>query len=503
MKMFRPTVVVSMLAVTGSGFSFLNQLVLARYFGTGSQMDTYLVAISLPLTVSALVVALLGYQLVPALLGAEPSLGREGALLRSLAWGLGGIAVIVAVAGAGLAGWIVPILDPGLSVPQYFQTERLARIAWMCLPLAVLAAIYTAGLHIRQRFAGAALLASAPMTGSLVFCLLAHGSLGVSAAVWGQLAGYLVMPIVLRLALGCQGPGHDWARLRKILVDLPVAFAALLVFVIFPFSDAIWGSRLGPGTVSYLGYAQRLLIGFSGVAITGASTVLFPRLARHAAAGRSQALLKELGLSLRMILVFMVPAATVFCVLAPLTVRVLFQRGAFHDEDAAAVGVLLRPMLAGVVAMSCAGLIFKALFARGNLSAAAALSLTGTIAYWAFSGLFGHIFGFVGIGIAYAVSWCLVLSLGLRYLWPAGLPARNCRFIVRVATASLLIGVACGLAIRSFRSAVSPGPPGLLVFVVGTWLAAAVLYVIAGNTILATEEMQILTRRAWRMLRRA
>jgi putative effector of murein hydrolase len=46
--MFRSTLIVSLLAALGSVVSFFNQLVLARLFGTGEQMDAYLLSVSIP-----------------------------------------------------------------------------------------------------------------------------------------------------------------------------------------------------------------------------------------------------------------------------------------------------------------------------------------------------------------------------------------------------------------------------------------------------------------------
>src|SRR4051812_16966975 len=74
--MLRATMLVSLLAALGSGISFLNQLVLAHIFGANSEMDAYLLAISVPLTISGLITGVLSYQLVPALQRAEVEMGQ-------------------------------------------------------------------------------------------------------------------------------------------------------------------------------------------------------------------------------------------------------------------------------------------------------------------------------------------------------------------------------------------------------------------------------------------
>jgi putative peptidoglycan lipid II flippase len=139
---FRSTLIVSLFAALGSGISFLNQLVLARYFGTTMEMDAYLVAVSLPMTIAALLSGVLNYQLVPALQRVESSHHGANALIRSLTLGLGGGATCLAVIGIGAANWMISMLNPGLSAEQHNVTVRLAHIAWVYLPLSVLGAIY-------------------------------------------------------------------------------------------------------------------------------------------------------------------------------------------------------------------------------------------------------------------------------------------------------------------------------------------------------------------------
>ena len=505
--MFRSTLIVSILAALGTGVSFLNQLILARIFGTSAQMDAYLMAISLPLTISSLLAGVLNYQLVPALRHSETTTGGADSLMRSLAWGLGGGAAILSLIGSAAAIWEMRIMNSGLSAAQLALIVKLAHITWLCLPLAVLGTIFTAGLHIRQRFAAATLIAALPMAASIVICVLFHSAIGIEAPVWGQFLGYLAMPVGLRLALGKSRPGQDWTGTWKLLGQAPLALISVLLFVIYPFSDAIWGSRIGLSAVSYLGYAQRLLVGFSGLAVVGATTVLFPHLARQAAEGEHQALRRDLGFSLRTMLVCMAPAAAIIGVLSVPAVQVLFQRGAFRLSDARALGGLLRPMLAGMVAMSCMGLVFKGLFARGQVRAAAVLSLTGSFVYFALSGLLGSWLGLLGVGYAYAVSWWLVLFMGLKYLWREvpfwRLLGSGLGFAVRLGAAAALVAVVAWIGALLLPVNSVAGFPRRVLVLIGTGTVALCSYIAFGNGPVALPEVRLLTRQAVKLARRS
>lgn len=504
--MFRSTLIVSALAALCSAVSLLNQLMLARFFGASEHMDAYLLAVSLPVTISGLVVSVLNFQLLPALQHAKVEAGTHEPLLRALLLGLGFAAVGLALAGSAAARWLVTAQDAQL-VPATLVTN-LARVAWLWVPLAVIAAIYTAGLHLRQHFVLATLLQIAPMVGTMAFCLFGYSQLGSYAIVWGQFAGYIVMAGGLCLAYGPLRPlKPDWKEFRKLAGKMPLAFASVLVFVIYPFSDAIWGSQVGPSSVSYLGYAQRLLVGISGLAVVGASTVLFPRLAKLAAEGDTIALQDNLAASLRMMLACMVPVTVLVGILALPALQLLFQRGSFRITDAIALARLLPCMFVGMVAMSCMGLLFKALFACQNTRAAANISMICGFTYFVLSGLLCNAWGLKGIGLAYSLSWCLALLLGVRSFWRGkfsqSIVLANARFALHLALGATIVAVIGWSGTHWLPDANSSDQFGRFAVVTTTSLFAAAGYLVAGNTLLGIDEIRLLTKQVLSLARAA
>lgn len=436
--MIRSSLIVSLLAALGSGVAFVSQLVFARTFGAGVEFDSYLVAISLPLTIAGLGGGVLGFQVVPALTGRP----REGfdATLVGMGLGLGGLALAVAAIGLGALPWTVPLLTGRMPLESRPLVMQASVVAWCWLPLAVIGAVLTGGLHVRQKFAAATLPQGFPALGAMLGCLFGHEALGVNSLAWGQLAGYLAMVGCLLVALRPTTGRPDWTGTGSLLRDAPLALAALLVFVIYPLPDAVFGARAGVAGVSLLGYAQRLVVGFSGLAVVGATTVIFPRLANRAAQGEHAALKDDIARGLRIMLVCMMPAAAVLATLALPLVRFLFRRGAFGDDEAMALAGLLPWMFGGMVAMSCMSLSFKALFAQGRVRQAALLSSSCAALYFLLSALLVDRFGLRGIGAAYAATWWALFLLILRSLGiGAGL---DVAFLLRLAVISAVSAAA-------------------------------------------------------------
>lgn len=413
-SIFRSSLIVSLLAAISSGVGFVSQLVFARTFGAGIEFDSYLVAISLPLTIAGLGSGVLGFQVVPIL--TQQSGEDFDASLRGLVFGLGGLALLAVTLGMGVLPWTLPLLTAHLPAESRLMVMQISLIAWSWLPLAIIGAVLTAGLQVRQKFAAATLPQAFPALGAMLGTLLGYRTIGINSLAWGQLAGYLAMVAFLLAALPRAPLRPNWEGTRSVLRNTPLALAALLVFVIYPLPDAIFGARAGVAGVSLLGYAQRLVVGFSGLAVVGATTVIFPRLAGQAAQGDYAALKGDTARCLRVMLVCMAPTAATLAILALPLVRFLFMRGAFSDAEAVALADLLPWMFGGMVAMSCMSLAFRALFAQGRVGVAALLSGSSTILYFILAGLLVNQFALPGIGVAYAATWWLLFFFVLKSL---------------------------------------------------------------------------------------
>jgi peptidoglycan biosynthesis protein MviN/MurJ (putative lipid II flippase) len=104
--------------------------------------------------------------------------------------------------------------------------------------------------------------------------------------------------------------------------------------------DPFWGARLGEGVISAMGYSNRflgLLLGMGAVAIGRAMLPVFSLLGRDAALRYRLCRQWALGL-----FALGVACAAAMWISAPLSVRLIFERGAFSAADTARVAELLR-----------------------------------------------------------------------------------------------------------------------------------------------------------------
>jgi putative peptidoglycan lipid II flippase len=452
--MIGSSILVSSLTLIAGLMSFLNQLVMARLFGASVDMDAYLIAISIPLFVAGVLSAVLSYSLVPALVAhkADPATYRRFAGLLLLC--LIAVAMVIACAGFVAAPTQVGILGGSLPIQAQADAIRIARISWMTVGLTLVVGHLNAMHNADRFFLIPVTMAILPFVGMIVGGLAFGSSHGPLAIAWGMSAGYLLaIPALLLRSLPTLDLSTHCLRLWKdvagYLIRAPLMLLAMLCFTVYQSIDAYWAPQVGTGNLSYLGYAQRILVGIGTLVIAGPSAVLMPRLAEAHAEGRVTDLLHDTARTVRGVIAFATPAAIFISLLAAPLVRLCFERGAFDHQTTLGVAGVLPVMMLGMVMMLCVVILFRALFSRHDFTRAALLGILATVSYFGLSGFLSQWWGVKGIAIAYAFSWSLVLVLAALSLWRGHIVLLLCRenrlfagrlVVIAMAMAVVVIG---------------------------------------------------------------
>ncbi|OFX14472.1 MAG: murein biosynthesis integral membrane protein MurJ, partial [Alphaproteobacteria bacterium RIFOXYD12_FULL_60_8] len=251
--------------------------------------------------------------------------------------------------------------------------------------------------------------------------------------------------------------------------------------------DTILASLVADGAVSYLYYADRvnqLPLGVVGVAV---GTALLPLLSRQLKAGDDGAALHSQNRALEFALFLTLPSAFALMVLSDPIIAVLFERGAFGAEQAAATAKALAAFALGLPAYVLIKVFTPGFFARGDTKTPVQVAIIALLANIAFNlvlmGPLGH------MGIALSTS----LSAWLNAMTLAWLLKRQGRFSLdpRLKTRLPRILLACGLMTTALYGGLvlgsdwlSAGPllarggvlSGLIGLGLGTYLLSAQLF---------------------------
>jgi len=340
-------------------------VVLARVFGSGAALDSYLLAFLLPSFLADVFCGSLVPVLIPKLIEFECWEGRAkavdlyGHVLRRSVWLSCGAAAVLA---AGAA--IVATLGSGSAQLDLPLLGILTLLMSPILPLSAVANVWRAVLNSQRRFVIPALTVTLAPAIIILCILLAGKGSGVWILAAGTSLAALAEVVVLGMGLRSAGfpilppllpPGRqdDWS-----MPDLRNEYGFLAVATAMSAGTAFIGqsmaAALGAGSVSLLNYGTRLAGVLMAIGPAALSVTILPGFSHMVAARDWERLKQSLWRILSVSVVVAASAAAVLIVFSIPIVRLTLQRGAFTAADTQVVAsvqaysLLQLPFIVGI-----------------------------------------------------------------------------------------------------------------------------------------------------------
>ena len=452
--------------------------VLAAIFGAGMAMDAYNVAFRIPnLFRDLFAEGAMTAAFVPTFTRTLNASGREAA------WRLGNLVInalllitgVIVILGIIFAEPITYALASGNdmmagllagapgsegfdAVPGKIQlTTQLTRIMVPFLSMVAVAVAMMGMLNSLRRFFIPA-LAPAMFNVATIFCAVAVvplmplvglpkiagiaigtllGGLGQILLQWPLLRreGFRYQPI-----LNFRDP--DLLRILKLMGPGTLGLAAVQINVLV---NTYLAALQEQGSVSWLGYAFRLMylpIGLFGVSIATAS---LPDIARFANAGDHPGMRRTISGALRMMLMLNVPAMVGLIVLADPIVAMILERGNFTDVDTAATAAALMFYAPGLVGYSAVKVASPSFYSLGDSRTPVVVSVISVLANLGINLVLVRVLGYKGLALGTAIAaifnaGALLVLLRGRI---GGLEGRRIAVsLAKISIASLLMGAA-------------------------------------------------------------
>ncbi len=316
------------------------ELVVAWRFGTGDELDAFLIALVVPSFVINVVAVSFKSALIPVYIKLREQQGNKAAqqlFSEVIVWALG-LLVVTAIATAIAAPLYLPFLASGFTAAKLQLTTRLL---WSLSPLILLAGvinIWGGVLNAGERFALAAFSpAITPLV--TVILLLSLPSLGMYALAGGLICGSILEIIILGIGLHRQKInllpqclGHEANSNQVVSQYVPVATGAFLMCST-NIVDHSMAAMLDSGSVASLGYANRVIALPLTLATLALSTAVVPYFAKTIAQKNWSKIEHTFNYYLRLIFITTVPLTIIIILASKLIVQVLFQRGSFDAAD--------------------------------------------------------------------------------------------------------------------------------------------------------------------------
>ncbi|MFM0057672.1 murein biosynthesis integral membrane protein MurJ [Paraburkholderia phytofirmans] len=348
-RIARSAVWVSMFALIGKSAGALKEMSIAYRYGISNVVDAYQLTLTLITWLPATFVAVLSVVLVPALVELRSRPKQEQAKF------LGELDVMAIVVGLAFAvllyfSWpyALDLMARNLSEETRVMSRRMmlgmAPVGIVMLTICV----YAARLQAREKHVNT-LLECVPALVLLVFVLAWHDASSPAPLIWGSTLGFILQAVLLgvlsgradqiraRLSFSLSSP--QWPHMYRAV---GVFMIGQLVMSLATPLDQYFVAGLGDGNIATLGYASRvlaLLVSMGAVAISRAT---LPVLSELLSAGDN---VRARSIALKWSLFMLAVGGVVVVVawlLAPIVVKLLFQRGAFSAADTLAVSSLFR-----------------------------------------------------------------------------------------------------------------------------------------------------------------
>jgi putative peptidoglycan lipid II flippase len=373
-RITRSFLLLGFLFAADKAVALLRQVLIARTFGVGAQLDAFNAANNLPDMLFALISGgAMAVAVIPVLTETLDRDGREAAwaLFSRLAnWAF----LITAVLAAGLAvfadAFIARVVVPNFDAAHQALTASLMRLDLLALLVFSISGLVMASLQSFKHFL---LPGLAPIfyNVGLIFGVLvlvpAHGIYGLA---YGTILGAL-----LHLAVQVPGllrHGFRWAPslnwrfpgVRKAAVLMgPRILTVAAIQTIFVTTDN-FASGLGTGAITALAYGWLILQVPETILGSALGTVLLPSLSELADRGKWEELRRMIRRAFAVTLALTLPVMLVGIPLMSFAVRTVFEGRAFTADGSAMVAATARIFLLGLPAHALIETAARSFYAR-------------------------------------------------------------------------------------------------------------------------------------------
>lgn len=438
---------------------FLREVINAKYYGTGWEMDTFLVASVIPTILFGVFNLGLVSALVPTFSeyvakGRQDEAWRLSSTIVNL---LGLIMIVCATAGYFLAPWYVPIIAHGFREPQLVVAIRMTQFLMPSIVAVALSGVLSGILNAFGRFRAAAIVGMVLSCVTMATVLTLTHRLGIFALVLGTVLGlgaqFLVqVPSFLslggyRLVIDLRHPGLK--RMLSLLGPITVGSATGQLAIFF---DRFFASTLHAGNIAGMNYASKILNFPQQVFVASVATVIFPLLAMKFAQEDREGVARSTMAGLRLVNFITMPSVCAIMVLAQPIVQTLFQRGSFGVASVTLTAGLLPYTAVALPSIAASLVLTRCLFACRMTAWPVAVSV-----------------GSVILNVILSLTW--LPTLGARGLLLANAVSQTLQTIVLlVLVARLVATIDWGGLITS---ALKVGACSLVMVIVLDWLVAA------------------------------
>ncbi len=402
---------------------FINQMIIAAYFGASAEMDAYLTALVIPAYFQAVLLSGLSFVFIPAFVREETKGNEDAAweLVGTFFWIIIGVLIAIAFVGSFFAKEIISLTAPGFSPEKTTLAARMLSVLMFTLPFSGLSS-YTRGIqNARNSFFWPSFGGAVNSVGNLLAIVVLTRLIGPMALAWGFFVAILLQSCITVFPV----LRHGWPRLIPLTDTRIFELAKLILpFIVFGMLtkgtiifERFFASVLPRGQISYLGYAGKMSSIFQALLASGIASAIFPAMVKTYTQRGKVGLREKSVYGLRLTLAVALPAVLITGSLSIPLVRALFERGEFHSIDTIYVArIILIVMMSNVFCGMVGNIIIRTFYVLKDTLTPPIINTVSVLIYIGIGKFFASHWGYVGLAYALLIQQTFIILLLFVFL---------------------------------------------------------------------------------------
>ncbi|MGN6318276.1 murein biosynthesis integral membrane protein MurJ [Trinickia sp.] len=459
MNLFRALLTVSGFTLLSRVTGLARETLIARAFGASQYTDAFYVAFRIPNLLRRLSAeGAFSQAFVPILAEFKNQQGHDAtkalvdAMSTVLAWAL----ALLSLLGVAGASWVVYVVASGLRADgqAFMLATTMTRIMF---PYIIFISLTTLASGVLNTYGSFSLPAFAPVLLNVVFIVAAVFvaplmKVPVYALAWAvivggvlqflvQLPGLRKIDMTPRIGLNPLAALAHRGVKRVLLKMVPATFAVSVAQLSLIINTNI-ASRLGPGAVSWINYADRLMefpTALLGVAL---GTILLPSLSKAHVDEDPHEYSSLLDWGLRVTFLLAVPSALALFLFAEPLTATLFNYGHFDGRSVVMVARALTAYGVGLIGLILIKILAPGFYAKQDIKTPVKIGIAVLVVTQLSNYVFVPVFAHAGLTLSVGLGACVnasLLFIGLRRRGIYTPSSGWLRFLVQLTGASLIL----------------------------------------------------------------
>lgn len=463
-KTFKSVGIVTSFTILSVIFSVLLQIILAYLYGTKREMDVYFLTLSVPLFVSGIILSTMAVVFIPLFKEflvknkTDELWGEINVLMNYLLL----IMLVITAVIFFFSPLIISRMAPGFSQDSIALAISLLRIlSFSIIPLGIYS-LCVIIYYSEESFLKPVFIRSLGPLCIILFVVFFNRFFGIKSIAWGFVFGSTVQTFLSLYYLNKDKRKFKFSlslakpKIAGIWYSGIIVMAGIFSFGLIDPTEKFLATGLGGGSVSYLGYIERLFSILILLPSMAVPTVILPQLAGYFVADDIPELRSTFSAGFRSTLFITLPLLVVLFIFREELIRLFLQRGAF-DHRATIYTAMGLAFYLGVFFESERMVILNTLYAMKDIITPLVTSVLTFILYIMIAIPLSQRMSFLGLALAHSIA-CLVfniINLAVLRLKLKGIDALKIAFSsIRMALSALLAGIIMWLLFKTLNGGV-------------------------------------------------